>query len=115
MIVYMIDDQGRARIAKLVNHEIARQGRTAKEVGSKGMPSVATIKRIKAGEDVTPEMLDALGGRLGLPRDFILYVGTGDVRRIKASRAEDDLIRWVLDLIAEDRPNTGSRRRGKTG
>lgn len=113
MIIYMIDARGRARIAKLVKHEIARQGRTAAEVGALGMPSLPTIKRVKAGEEVSDEMLDALGGRLGLPRDFILYVGTGDVRKVRNSGAEPDLIRWSLELIQADRPNIRGQRHGE--
>lgn len=115
MIVYMIEDQGRARIAKLVSHEMARQGLTGTELGARGMPSYGTIKRVRAGKEVSDEMLDAIGGRLGMPRDFILYVGIGDVRKIRASGAEPDLIRWSIELIRADRPDIRDQRRGVAG
>jgi len=101
MIVYMIDRQGRARIARFVTDEIARQGLSARAVGAApGRPSLPTIKRIKAGDtDISDTMLRALGGKLHLPADWLIYIGTGDTRRIRDSGASPDLIRVTLDLF----------------
>lgn len=108
MILYMIDsDRGRMRIGRLVNAELGRQGVTAAEVGARGRPRLATIKRIKAGDpNVSETMLRALGDKLGMPRDYLLYVGTGDVRQIEKSGADPDLIRVTLELINSTTPES---------
>jgi hypothetical protein len=101
MIVYMIDRQGRGRIARFVTEEIARQGLSTRAIGAKpGSPRLPTIKRIKAEDpDVSDTMLRAMGGKLGLPADWLIYIGTGDARRIRNSGAAPDLIRVTLDLF----------------
>ncbi|SRR6266498_2312070 len=117
MIVYMIDSQGRARIAALVTTVIGRRGTSVAKVGAMpGAPSRETIFRVLRKEDVREPMLQALGAKLGLPMDFILYVGAGDVEKIRAAAMDDpDLVRWTVDLIKADRPNTRRRRRGVAG
>jgi hypothetical protein len=116
MIVYMIDTQGRMRIGRLVGAEMARRGITGHQLAASGRPRIATINRIKAGDpNVSETMLRALGDKLGLPRDFLIYVGTGDTRKISSSARPDhdddpDLIRWTLDLIQADNPG---RERGR--
>jgi hypothetical protein len=107
MILYMIDRRGRARIARFVTDEIARQGLSIRAVGAApGRPSLPTIKRIKAADtDVTDTMLRALGGKLKLPADWLIYIGTGDTRRIRNSGASADLIRVTLDLFEEMPPS----------
>lgn len=115
MILYMIDTQGRSRIGRLVSAEISRRGMTGLRLASSGRPGIATINRIKAGDPrVSLQMLRALGDKLGLPRDFLIYVGTGDVARIRASARpgnpdDADLIRWTEDLIDEDPPEQNRR------
>lgn len=101
MILYMIDRQGRARIARFVTDEIARQGLSARTLGAApGRPSLPTIKRIKAADvDVSETMLRAMGGKLHLPADWLIYIGTGDARRIRNSGASPDLIRVTLELF----------------
>jgi len=104
MIFHMIDSEGRARIARFVRDHIERLGTSAEAVGAApGRPRIATIKRIKAADpDVSDSMLRALGGKLRLPFDWLIYIGAGDVRRIRESGAEPDLIRVTLDLIQDD-------------
>lgn len=101
MIVYMIDRHGRARIARFVAEEIARQGTSARALGAApGRPSLPTIKRIRAEDpDVSDTMLRALGGKMRLPADWLVYIGTGDTARIRNSGADPDLIRVTLDLF----------------
>lgn len=101
MILYMIDRQGRARIARFVTDEIARQGLSARALAATpGRPSLPTIKRIKAADvDVSDTMLRAMGGKLHLPADWLIYIGTADLRRIRNSGASPDLIRVTLDLF----------------
>ena len=107
MILFMIDRHGRARIARFVTDEIARQGLSTRALGAKpGSPRLPTIKRIKAADpDITETMLRAMGGKLRLPADWLIYIGTGDLRRIRNSGAEPDLIRVTLDLFEEQGPN----------
>jgi hypothetical protein len=103
MILYMIDRPGRARIARFVTDEIARQGLSARALGAApGRPSLPTIKRIKAADpDITDTMLRAMGGKLRLPADWLIYIGTGDTGRIRNSGADPDLIRVTLDLFED--------------
>lgn len=107
MIIYMIDKRGRARISETVKRVIAWNRTSAVKVGAMpGSPSRETIQRVVAGEQVSEVMLMALGDKLQLPRDFLIYVGTGDIRKIEASarpgRDDDlDLIRVVVEMIRE--------------
>lgn len=107
MILYMIDRHGRARIARFVTDEIARQGLSTRALGAAyGRPRLPTIKRIKAADpDVSETMLRAMGGKLQLPADWLIYIGTGDRRRISNSGAEPDLIRVTLDLFEDQGPS----------
>jgi hypothetical protein len=112
MIRYMIDRHGRARIARFVTEEIARKGLSTRALGAApGRPRLPTIKRIKAEDpDVSETMLRAMGGKLGLPADWLIYIGTGDKKRIYGSGADPDLIRVTLDLF--DSPMPPLRRTG---
>lgn len=114
MILYMIDRHGRARIARFVTDEIARQGLSARALAAApGRPSLPTIKRIKAADtDVTETSLRAMGGKLKLPADWLIYIGTGDERRIRNSGADPDLIRITLDLFDRPMPPQWSDRSG---
>ena len=106
MILYMIDRQGRARIARFVTDETARQGLSTRALGAApGRPRLPTIKRIKAADpDVSETMLRAMGGKLRLPADWLIYIGVGDTRRIRNSGADPDLVRVTLDLFETDPP-----------
>jgi hypothetical protein len=44
-------------------------------------------------------MLRALGDVLQLPRDYLIYVGQGNLAELKRSGAEPDLLRWTLALF----------------
>jgi hypothetical protein len=114
MIRYMIDRQGRARIARFVTDEIARQGLTTRALGAApGRPRLPTIKRIKwADPDVSETMLRAMGGKLKLPADWLIYIGTGDIRKIQNSGATPDLIRVTLELFEQIPPTRWSDRSG---
>lgn len=109
MICYMIDTRGRARISEFVKRAIAWNRTSAVKVGAMpGRPSRETIQRIVAGDKVSDVMLMALGDKLKLPRDFLLYVGTGDIKKIEASARPDrdddqDLIRWTVEMVRESR------------
>jgi len=99
MILFMIDSRGRTRIGETVKAVMAWEGYTGVGIDSTGRVSRATINRAKRGDQISNTMLRALGDALGLPRDYLLYVGAGDVRKIEASGADPDLIRWTVDLI----------------
>ena len=99
MLLFMIDAQGRTRIGETVKAVMAWEGYTGVGINSTGRVSRATINRAKRGDVISDTMLRALGDALGLPRDYLLYVGAGDVRKIEASGAEPDLIRWTVDLV----------------
>jgi hypothetical protein len=106
MIHYMIDNSGRTRIGEFVRKAIARQGTSAVKVGAMpGRPSRETIQRIVAGDEVSEVSLMALGTKLGLPADYLIYVGTGDTRRIRRSGADPDLIRVTIELIEPEEFN----------
>lgn len=117
MIVFMneqIDAHGRARISALVKAVLGWEGLSVPKIAATGRPSKATINRIKAGEEVSETMLRAMGDKLRLPKDFLLYVGTGDTVRIRNSSADPDLVRWTLDLIEADQ-STGDTTRDAAG
>lgn len=94
-----IDSRGRQRIGELVTAVMRWQGLTGVELGNAGRISRATLYRVKGGDVVASTTLYQLGDALGLPRDYLLYVGRGDVRKIEASGGDPDLIRWTVDLI----------------
>jgi hypothetical protein len=111
MILNMIDNSGRARIGEFVRKAIAWKQTSAVKVGAMpGRPSRETIQRIVAGEEVSEVSLLALGTKLGLPADYLIYVGTGDIRRIRRSGADPDLIRVTVDLIEPDEFDAGYHR-----
>lgn len=110
--MFMIDDQGRIRIGMLVRAAMGWQGLSASRIEAGGRVSRATVDRVKRGDKLSDTMLRALGDTLGLPRDYLLYVGTGDVAKVQASGADPDLIRWTTDLIlsshSEDEKASGN-------
>ncbi len=112
MISFMIDARGRDRIGETVKAVMAWEGYTGVGIDSTGRVSRATINRAKRGDVISDVMLRALGDALGLPRDYLLYVGAGDVRKVEASGADPDLIRWTVELIHSD-PSRESDRRGR--
>lgn len=99
MLRFMIDSRGRVRIGETVKAVMAWEGYTGVGIDNTGRVSRATINRVKRGDVISDAMLRALGDALALPRDFLLYVGTGDIKRIETSGAEQDLIRWATELI----------------
>lgn len=125
MIAYMIDSRGRRRIAEFVKAAMGWSGVSGPAIERTGRVSRATVDRIKRGDDrVSDTMLRALGDVLELPRDFLMYVGTGDAKQIAASGGDPDLVRWTLELIEESREwgnpdpyrnNPGHGRRSSVG
>jgi hypothetical protein len=104
MLLFMIDARGRTRIGETVKAVMAWDGYTGVGIDSTGRVSRATINRAKRGDQISDTMLRALGDALGLPRDYLLYVGAGNVRKIESSGADPDLIRWTTDLILSSHP-----------
>lgn len=107
-----IDPEGRLRIATFVHAALGWAGQSsAKTFIGTGRVSRATIDRVKREEEVSDTLLRALGDVLELPRDFLLYVGYGDIDRIErlADDADDDLrdlIRWTQEhLFSEPDPH----------
>lgn len=99
-------EAGRHRIAEFVHAALGWAGQNAsKRFAGTGRVSKGTIDRVKRGESVSDTMLRALGDVLGLPRDFLLYIGYGEVDRIeRLAESEDDadrkdLIRWTLEHL----------------
>lgn len=110
MLFFMIDRQGRVRIGQFVRAAMGWRGLSGSRIEAGGRVSRATVDRVKRGDPkVSDNMLRALGDALGLPREYLLYVGTGDIRKIQESGADPDLIRVTVDLIHSDNP---SERRG---
>lgn len=99
MLFFMIDTSGRNRIGETVKAVMAWEGYTGVGIDSTGRVSRATINRAKRGDEISDTMLRALGDALGLPRDYLLYVGAGNVQKIESSGADPDLIRWTTDLV----------------
>jgi hypothetical protein len=116
----MIDTAGRHRIAELVRAQMAWTGMSGPGIEATGRVSRATVDRVKrADANVSDTMLRALGDVLGLPRDFLIYVGSANVLAIEQSGADADLLRWVLNLFAGptngnngDAPNEEQRLQG---
>lgn len=98
-----MDEQGRSRVAELVKAAMGWRGTNGSKIDAGGRVSRATIDRIKRRENVSEAMLRALGDVLGLPRDYLLYVGNGDVEAVISSGVIDpDLLRWTLGLMQVD-------------
>lgn len=114
-----IDEAGRARIGKFVHAALGWAGvNAARNLASTGRISKATIDRVKRADTVSDTLLRALGDVLDLPRDFLLYIGYGDVDRIERLAVENagdanlrDLIRWTLDHLFPDPPHSPKIRR----
>lgn len=97
-IILFMDNAGRGRIAELVRASMGWQGLSGVAIDGTGRVSRATVDRIKRGDpNVSDTTLRALGDVLGLPRDFLIYVGSGDIAAIRdAASADPDLVRWTL-------------------
>lgn len=92
-----IDTTGRRRIADLVRAQMAWTGLSGPGIEATGRVSRATVDRVKRSDvNVSDTMLRALGDVLGLPRDFLIYVGSGNLNAIMRSGGDPDLIRWVM-------------------
>ena len=93
----MIDTAGRQRVAELVRAQMGWVGLSGPGIEATGRVSRATIDRVKrADTNVSDTMLRALGDVLGLPRDFLIYVGNANVEAIRQSGADSGLIQWVM-------------------
>jgi hypothetical protein len=104
MLLFMTDVAGRMRVAQVVRAVMGWKGITVPQLAAlPGRPQLTTIERVRAGDtNVSDTMLRAIGGKLRLPSDFLLYVETRDVDKIRTARRgpdDDDLIRWTIDLI----------------
>lgn len=106
-------EAGRRRIAEFVHAALGWAGQNAqKNLVGTGRVSKTTVDRVKRAEDVSDTLLRALGDVMGLPRDFLLYIGYGQVQRLErllADAGEDanlrDLIRWTLDHLFPNDPD----------
>lgn len=108
LTVDRIDAEGRQRIAAFIYALLGWDGPAVmnKLIGS-GRVSKTTIDRVKRGEAVSDTMLRAMGDVLDLPRDYLLYIGCGNVDRIERllPEADDDfreVLRWTLDLFSTE-------------
>ena len=100
MRLHMKQSADRRRIATFLRAALGWKGMTGVGLTSTGRISRATIDRVKRGDpNVSDTMLRALGDALDLPRDFLIYVGEGDLSRINRATDDPDLIRWTTDLI----------------
>lgn len=103
-----MDAEGRLRIAAFLQALLGWDYPvTAQKLLGSGRVSPATIARAKRGEVVSDTMLRVIGDVLGLPRDFLIYIGYGNADRIERllPEANDDfreVLRWTLDLFAGD-------------
>lgn len=106
-----IDADGRLRIATFVHAAMGWAGQnTSKKLIGTGKVTRSAIDRIKRGDEVSDTLLRALGDVLDLPRDFLLYIGRGDIDRIErlGDHADDnlrDLIRWTLEHLFSVEPD----------
>lgn len=105
MLATMIDAAGRRRVGALVRAVMAWEGLSGPAIGAQGRVSRASIDRVKRGDDtISDTLLRALGDVLDLPRDFLLYVGNGDVEEVRNSGADPDLVRWTIALMSRPAP-----------
>lgn len=90
-------------MAELVVAAMGWAGKSGPDISRTGRVGLSTVNRVKKLEPVSDTMLRALGDVLGLPRDFLLYVGRHDVESvIRAARGDSDLLRWTIDLMARE-------------
>jgi hypothetical protein len=112
MIVYMIDAEGRIRIGQFVRAAMAWQGLSGPKIDAGGRISRATVDRVKRADPrISDVTLLALGDVLGLPRKYLLYIGTRDAEKIRTSGADPDLIRVTLEMLEEPLPDPAPRSR----
>lgn len=111
-----IDADGRRRIASFVQAAMGWSGQNAaKKLAGTGRVTRSAIDRVKRGDEVSDTLLRALGDVLELPRDFLLYIGRGDVyqiERLGGEHADDDLrdlVRWTLVHLFLIEPDGGQR------
>ncbi len=105
-ILGMVSDPGLRAIAQVVRGEMERRNLRERELADNARVSRPTITRIKAGNRLSDVMYRAVGDALGLPRDYLLYVGNLDIGRIRAAAVHDpDLLRWTLDIIDTEAGN----------
>lgn len=103
MLRFMIDTAGRKRIADLVRAQMGWLGLSGPKIEAGGRVSRATVDRVKRGDErISDTTLRGLGDALSLPRDFLLYMGAGDIERIEAAAGDPDLIRWTVERIKAD-------------
>jgi hypothetical protein len=110
-------EAGRRRIAQFVHAALGWAGQNAqKRLVGTGRVSKATVDRVKRGDEVSDTMLRALGDVMSLPRDYLLYIGYGEVDRLERLLVEAkddanlrDLIRWTLDHLFPNDPDRQTR------
>lgn len=107
-----ISAAGRDRIAAMVRAQMDWEGLSGPRIEKSGRVSRATLDRVKRGdENVSNTMLRAVGDVIGLPRDFLIYVGTGNLAAIEQT-GDPELVRWVrLNLFPEPDMGGDERRR----
>ncbi|WBQ02977.1 hypothetical protein [Kribbella sp. CA-293567] len=114
MLRFMIDTAGRKRIADLVRAQMGWLGLSGPKIEAGGRVSRATVDRVKrADEKISDNTLRGLGDALSLPRDFLLYVGAGDIERVEAASGDPDLIRWTVERIRADEQQPAPKRTRK--
>lgn len=103
-----IDEAGRRRIAEFMHAALGWAGANAtKNLSGTGRVGKGTVDRVKRGEVVSETFLRAVGDVMGLPRDYLLYIGHADVERLSRLGQTDDadrqdLVRWTLEHLFPD-------------
>jgi hypothetical protein len=106
-----MDEAGRRRIAEFVHAALGWAGANAsKNFSETRRVSKTTMDRVKRGEVVSDTYLRAVGDVMGLPRDYLLYIGYADLDRLsrlgETSDADrQDLVRWTLEHLFPDFDN----------
>lgn len=88
-------------VASVIDAERAHRALTIEQLAKTAGNDRGQLSAMAKGRGVTVPTLRKWNGAVGLPRDFLLYVLTRDVDKIKNSGAEQDLIRWLTaDILS---------------
>ena len=97
-------------LSELVTAAMGWNGMSGPSISRTGRIGLSTVNRVKRLEPVSETMLRALGDVLGLPRDYLLYVGRVDVESIVRSAQWDrDLLRWTMDMLVRNEVGVNGR------